>query len=106
MATSARNIKPRYFNEAKKDLAAFGILPFSSNGSSGSMRHTVAEYHRVSIPATKDQSRGNPLPGQTHGTAPNPNNNTQYTFDSVTVLFAPFTSGIMGMPTFPYSPDR
>ena len=83
-----------------------GMRPLSSKGSFGSIAQTEAAYHKVRPPETKAHNNGKPESGQKQGTEPKKRSRTQYTFDWKTVCSAPRTSFIMGMFTFPYSPER
>ena len=70
------------------------------------MLQTDLAYHKVRPVAKIDHNNGRPDSGQNSGTAPNYNNSTQYTLDSVTVRFGPFTSFIIGTFALAYSPER
>ena len=106
MNTKAMNIHARYPSERMNDANAKGILPLESNSSSGSILQTEIAYQIVIPVARIAQASGNPESVQNNGTEPSNNNKKQYILDSKSVLFGPFTSGIIGTPTFAYSPLR
>ena len=88
----------------KNDFAAFGMRPFSSNGSLGSMAQTDAAYHKVSPPETNAHRSGRPDSPKTRDGAQEEEKNA---IDlGLKRCVWPFTSFIMGMLTLPYSPDR